>query len=364
MRNSRKRLMILQPYLTPYRLGLFNSIQSQPDISLTLCYFSRPERRRQWKISKPINFAEKQLWSLVLPKTYETNKVYTNVFHLLWITARVRPDAIICCSNREGRILALCKALFRYKLIFWTEVHHKTVSNSNGTNSKLSNYCKQIDSYIVPGKLSAEYVIDRCKAKLGDIFFAPNTVDDRVFHSSSNEISTKFMDNKLRFLFCGNLTKAKGFDLLLRSIRLLNNNPNSQNYHFHILGDGPIEKKQLSNVTFHGYCDTMKCVEIMSKTHVFVLPSLRDCNPLTVLETAKMGHVLLLSDAVGNHPEFIPRCGSIFSAGNFEALHSALLKTLETPRLELQKVAEESRLLGEQITHNVAAEAFLKALNE
>jgi len=45
--------------------------------------------------------------------------------------------------------------------------------------------------------------------------------------------------------------------------------------------------------------------------HVFVMPSLADCNPLSFIEAAKAGNVLLASKGVGNYPELVNGNGYI-----------------------------------------------------
>ena len=356
-------VLIFQPYLTPYRVGLFNELNAQSEVDLTVCYFSKYEKRRKWKINEERQFTEKRMQTIVIPVSFETNKIFFNFFHLRLLLRKLKPDVVVTSQNKIGLFLARFKDKFGYKIVNWTEVHSLAKSNSKFSPKRIQLFWKHTDAHIVPGKLSYEYIISTSKADTTSVFICPNSVSSNQFSTNIGSINEKFASSALEFVFCGSLTKRKGFHLLLEAISKLNHSSNKASFHFSIIGQGPLSPEPFRNATYYGFCSTEKCAEIMRRAHIFVLPSLRDCNPLTVLEASKSGNVLLLSSAVGNHPEFIPECGLLFDKDSSEALYLAILEVLNLQMSKLEKYALQSYAKGNTITDQKSARVMLSALS-
>ena len=58
-------------------------------------------------------------------------------------------------------------------------------------------------------------------------------------------------------------------------------------------------------IVLHPYVTPQEVVKIYNSVDLLLLPSLRDPNPLSVIEALRMGLPLLASNAVGNHFEAI-----------------------------------------------------------
>ena len=96
------RVLLFQPYLTPYRVGLFNALNDYADICLTVAYFSRQEERRKW--TRPVSpcFAEVSLGPWVIGLDYERNLSIPNMRRFTRVLSDVRPDVVICAPDVYG----------------------------------------------------------------------------------------------------------------------------------------------------------------------------------------------------------------------------------------------------------------------
>ena len=192
-----------------------------------------------------------------------------------------------------------------------------------------------------------------------NVFFAPNSVDS-LFNIEKKYIKLLFEERKkLKFLFVGSFISLKSFDTLNEAFDiLLNKYPDIE---FHIAGDGPL--KPLDRAINHGFLTKEQAAELYRQSHVFIMPSLWDCSPLSVVEAAKCGCILLVSDGVGNFPELVTENGEVFKRGEIEAIIKAVEKIMEKSTDDLIKMAELSVQLSSTISHDNTSRAFYNAIN-
>ncbi len=55
-----KKVVILQKYLAPYRVPIFNALAGSPEMDLSLLYYGKPEARRIWSAFPDREFTEVQ----------------------------------------------------------------------------------------------------------------------------------------------------------------------------------------------------------------------------------------------------------------------------------------------------------------
>ena len=104
----------------------------------------------------------------------------------------------------------------------------------------------------------------------------------------------------------GALKKRKGYDVLLHSLRAVQEE--FPNVHLHVFGTGPLEselKEQAmengvrSNVTFHGYVNQSVLKEYLRDAQAFVHPSRSESFSLVRLEAMSTGTPAIVSDTSG-----------------------------------------------------------------
>jgi glycosyltransferase involved in cell wall biosynthesis len=118
----------------------------------------------------------------------------------------------------------------------------------------------------------------------------------------------KLKDTGFHIVFAGRCEKSKGYDLLPVIQKLLE--LDIHKVHWHIAGPGSdSEEKQkiwmAPNVTFYGNLEQEELQMLLCKAHVFILPSLREGLPVSVIEAMKAGAVPVVNDLKGGLQEIV-----------------------------------------------------------
>lgn len=153
---------------------------------------------------------------------------------------------------------------------------------------------------------------------------------------------TQLREEKLKLLFVGRLSFEKGCLVLIDALKLL------PKHHFEvsILGDG-VQRNELQiqakdcDIEFLGFKKNV--VEIMSQYDALIMPSLREGQPLTLIEACCMGMPVVASN-VGGIPELISDGinGILFETGSSQKLSEALVK-LEADFEYLKEASENKK---------------------
>ena len=119
----------------------------------------------------------------------------------------------------------------------------------------------------------------------------PNPVDDLLLYSNRTNVS--------RFLYSGRLEERKGvYDLLKAWSKF----KDRMDIELVLAGDGEIVRcekiisdGQFSNVSVVGWCDRRRMKELLNSSDALILPSYNEGLPMSVLEGASSGLVLVIS---------------------------------------------------------------------
>lgn len=357
-------ILILQKYLMPYRVPLFNAIAERKNINLSVLFYGTKEVRRKSTIYPETKFTYEQSRVLSIKSDYDYN--YDIPLSLYLDLKRFKPDIIICAPDFGGVAALIYTTIHNSKYIIWSEGTHLTEKSRNCLRIP---FRKMIYSrawrFLVPGQLAAAYI--RSFVSNADIFLANNAIQfEECFQITEKELEEKFAKNIVQITFSGSIIKDKGITLLIDAFRsLLNNHPKyQQQYFLKILGTGPLDLRNYydKNIIFTGFIEGQDYIHNMKASHIFVLPSLHDCNPLTVIEALFAGNILIVSDAVGNYPEAVQGNGLVIPTGSSEEIYKALKYILSLPRQELTQMAKRSLELSGNFTVQRSALGFIKAI--
>jgi len=363
-----KKIFILQPYLAPYRVGLFNEIDKPKNVELHLIYFSEYEKRRKWNFNKKYSFKEYQIPQITFSLSYEKNLSIQNIISFLRYVRKEKPDVIVASANIIGYILSIIKKALNYKLIIWqesTEVTEKTNRRNLIIKWMKRSIIKSSDNFIVPGLLShllLKHNYPFLREEL--ILHAPNSVDDD-FEISIDDLYKKYKNLKrLKFYYAGSLTESKGVDILYVVFKKIIENANEYKYEYelNIMGDGDYKNK-VPNSNFKGFLNGNEYINSVKKSHVFILPSRHDCNPLTIVEAIKAGNIVITTDAVGNYPEFVKENGFIIRVNNARELKNKIEFLLKAPQNNLIFMAKKSLEISKNVSHKNSSKAFLSTIS-
>ena len=130
------------------------------------------------------------------------------------------------------------------------------------------------------------------------------------------------------------------------------------------MGTGPLDLNDLRdcNVEFCGFCEKESYYDRFKESHIFVLPSLHDNNPLTVVEGLFSGNVMLLSDGVGNYPAADRDNGMVIPAHSANELKRGLSGILAMSRAELLRMATLSLEIAPDFSVERSVNGFLTAI--
>jgi glycosyltransferase involved in cell wall biosynthesis len=355
----KKKVVLIQGYNTPYRNELFNLISEYKDIDFTLLYVEKRGENRKWKDELHTKFNEVQVNCKIIQVSYEDSVSKISYIDLIIKILKLNPDVII---SQLGKYTILMHYVLFWKkshLIHWSEATSVVAKNVNWFNKRyLQWHLSMPDAYLFPGKQAEEYH-RYCGLPLQDnIFYAPNSVDADYKITEYDLLDKYSRINPLKILFIGSFVERKGFHL----INSLYSKLKEQNaaIELHVAGDGPI--KPVTGIMNHGFINKEDSIKLYKKCHIFIMPSLNDCNPLSVIEAAKTGNCLLVSRGVGNYPELVDGNGYVFEINDendlFEQCNKLLLKTNN----ELLEMAKKSIDLAASISHQNSAQAFYNAI--
>jgi glycosyltransferase involved in cell wall biosynthesis len=358
-----KRIAILQKYLSPYRVPLFNTIADHPDIELTLVYYGKMEERRKATLFSEKRFSEIHCHTWGFKRDYENNLEFP--LSLGRDLGNLKPDVVICAPDLGGLLSLAYSKLHTARYIVWIEATKVTEANISYQKKLLRKLLYSFAwKFIVPGTLSENYVKNFISE--ARIYFANNSIDEDSFEITEKELTEKFEQDTLQITFSGSLIKRKGIVFLLEGFgNLMRQKPElREKCVLRILGTGPLDLGQYreDNITFAGFCEGKLYRDFMKSSHIFILPSLSDPNPLTVIEALFTGNVVIASAAVGSYPEVVNGNGLVIPSGSADEVCKALDDITVLPRGHLAAMAGQSLSLSKNFTTARSADGFLSAI--
>jgi glycosyltransferase involved in cell wall biosynthesis len=156
--------------------------------------------------------------------------------------------------------------------------------------------------------------------------------------------------HRIRFLYCGQLIRRKGVDLLVDAFcKTAERFPRIE---LLLVGEGPLREalteqvpaQHRSRVQFAGFQPVAELPRYFAEADVFVLPSRHDGWGVVVNQAAAAGMPIICSDAVGAAADLIieNENGCIFPAGNAEQLANAIALFAGSPE-RIREFGERSR---------------------
>lgn len=358
------RAVILQPYVAPYRVPLFNALHAMPGLELIVVTYAQPEKRRVWS---HVDFPDRTFEIVAcrdigLSLTYE-RRVQVPL-GLQRVLARVRPDVIVTALDAaalEAQVYARRRGA---GLVLWFEGTQLTEAGRGRVRTFLRReMIRHLDAAVVPGRLSVEYL--RLLGCREPIEIGPNSVEESRFRVSEDEIVRKHSLPTVSIVFSGSLVRNKGVDILVQAYQeVLRRRPGWRHKTtLHLVGTGPLGGHLGgAGVVEHGFLGGENYARMLTQGHVFVLPSLSDCNPLTVVEALNAGNILVVSDHVGNYPEAVRGNGRVVAAGSAPELAAALGQILSLSEDERATMGCRSAQLARHFSVTRSADAFVRAL--
>jgi phosphatidylinositol alpha-mannosyltransferase len=183
-----------------------------------------------------------------------------------------------------------------------------------------------------------------------NIRIVPVAVDPKSFHPDA--------PRRASIAWVGRLVPEKGLHTLIDALVALGCR---RTVPVTIVGDGPMlgnlmlrtHKSGLSrNVTFKGRVGPLQVAKILEASQLFVLPSLKEGLPMTLLEAMASGAAVIASD-LPSIREVLGDAGFYFTPGDDTELAEIMLRVLDDSELRRRKARLAVRLVRERFSWDV-----------
>ena len=209
-------------------------------------------------------------------------------------------------------------------------------------------YLNYFDAVWVPGRLGV---------KLMKFFGVPKHKIFQGLYCSNQNIFKKgktIHKRQKNFLFVGNLVKKKGVAELVNSFKLFLNS--NSDWRLTIVGEGPLKSiiPKHKSIKYLGFKTPEEIAKLMQRSRFLVLPTHIDQWPLVINEATLCGCGLIITDVVGNIPEFSNSKNTLLcKVSSEDSLLASFKKASKLSDKKLDKMYNESlRLSSKYVIKN------------
>jgi len=298
---------------------------------------------------------------IILPdrgfRPYRLFKIYRKWLSLFFIFRLIKvlknDDAQIIHSEDSLKLLSQVLAAWMVgkKFIWQLHTSQKILNNFFLINLFYYFITNGFITMIADSKAALVANFPNIKGLTDKVFFIQPGIEISSFSSNNNKIFCKTpqeLKQKIIIGSIGRLHWAKGFEVLLNSIRYLIFEKRIKLKLF-IAGEGPLREKltKLSkelgltlHVTFLGSVYEIR--DFLESLDYYVQPSISEGFPVAVLEAMASKLPVICTDA-GGLPELIQDgiTGIVVKNNDVDALTNGIVKLLNTDKNELEKMTEE-----------------------
>jgi glycosyltransferase involved in cell wall biosynthesis len=177
--------------------------------------------------------------------------------------------------------------------------------------------------------------------------FAENGVDLDLFSPESSGRSTNC--GSINIMYVGRLIDLKRVDLLIAACAKL---IGDVEFYLHVVGDGPLREaleKQVqqlsltSHVRFYGRLPQSAAADLLRRSDIMVLPSMRECGGAVVLEAMACGVPVIATKWGGPADYIVPNTGILIPPATPEIFVRELAKAMLSMARSPQSRAEMGR---------------------
>ena len=348
-----KKIMIVGPIPPPvggiplYTKKLIDSKYIKKHFDLLLFNTAIPENIRRFE-----TFNERSYFSFlsdgIIPGLKLLFYVFTTFFSFGCFLINKKPDIIQVFTPSfwgfwRGCIYILIAKIFRVKVIFhllnaidvfWEE-------SSELSRSLIMFVLNKSDVLIVQSNGIKNFIGGISNTGVVVIY---NGVE--LWRYNRIYLKDYYSERKLQVIFIGGLSKNKGVFDILRAVQLINN----IDIRFTFVGGGPVNEfvdyaKRIDvsgRVSFTGIISEEKKVDLFMHSHIFVLPSYAEGQPVAILEAMAAG-LPIISTSVGSIPEIVVKGknGFLIEPGDIKNLADKISALAEDSDLR-KKISEHN----------------------
>lgn len=387
LKHGLPRLTILMDVPSPYRTHFFNFLAiclAEQDLDLEVLFMAETVPIRHWALDKST-----LKYKYVICRGFHFH-VSQSSFHLnlgiVLSILRSPPKWLLVGGSWNIPTVILClltRRLFRGRsqTIMWSEANFRSSSQGNILINSLRKWILSgVDAFAVPGEVAIQTIFDHWCIARKPILHLPNLVDEMLFKEKVSALRVikgelrkemGFSIKDLIFLWPARLhEKTKGLLNFLSAIAALVN----ENVKIMIAGEGEDrhlieswinESSLCNNITLLGQKNEEDMVSLYAIADGFLLPSLKDPNPLSVIEALWAGLPILISINCGNYLEAVDEeiNGWVIDPANRNAMRTAFEKLINLTSDERKLFGIRSTQIAElQFATQVNVQRFVNEL--
>jgi glycosyltransferase involved in cell wall biosynthesis len=244
-----------------------------------------------------------------------------------------------------------------------TPIHKQLIKRSLAMGVSLFS-----NSFIVPGKKSSIYLRENTLAKSDDVFLAPNAPN---LIESQKEIEQQYEidKNDLVILYLGQIVNRKRVSDIIKGYNQLEIADDTK-----LLIGGTGDKdyteylKQIaepSTTEFLGWVPDDHVRPLYEIADVYVLPSLQDPYPLTVVEAMSVGTSVIVSEGVGEAGDIVRHgeTGEIVPTKSPNHIEDSLERILTDQGYRESLSKRSKKVIRDTITYEKMLVSFREAIN-
>jgi glycosyltransferase involved in cell wall biosynthesis len=376
LESQSRRLAVLEPQITSYRIPLFNALAEQYEAFWV--YYLRESHRSAaaQSFSEETNFSSRRLAIGRVDGLHIGNGVRES--HALLRTLIGDQISVIISAGYASHLslLGLLYArLMDMPFVLTSASNALSIQRTSGLAGAYRRcFIALADSYVAYSKAAAGSLVDWGAAR-DAVFLAPNAIDNvsykiAVQHqaSAAQAIRASLGLGSPALLFVGRLEAEKGLESLVKAYRLATDEVPC--LHLIIVGDGSLRKsleletQDLPQVHFTGFVQPAHLPAYYALADGLVLPSVRETWGFVVNEAMASGLPVIVTDRVGCAGELVQDGlnGFIVGAGTEEAMADAIVRLFTNTDLR-RRMASGSMEKISEFTIERATQAFDGAIS-
>jgi glycosyltransferase involved in cell wall biosynthesis len=283
-----------------------------------------------------------------------SNRYMLKLSMIPWIMRRLdeRPDAIVHAHDATGGFASAVKV---HPDRFVYTMHGTAASSADwptpfrqGIRRMQRKALRRAKHVFCTDSRAAEHA----KAIRSQLEILSSGVDASAYSRHAGMRPEAYEDGKFVFLFVGRLAKVKGVDILLRALRMMPAEAR-RGMIMAFVGDGPLRNevlasaKEIEEIRFIGTVDHASIPPYYSHADAYVLPSLSEGLPMSLLEAMAAGLPSIASDVGGISTQIQRDALMLVKPGDPEALARAL-QELRTDRGLRETMGMKGRALVQE----------------
>jgi glycosyltransferase involved in cell wall biosynthesis len=384
-RVSAHKFVCLTDVPTPYRVHLFEAMArafENRGVKFEVYFMARTVPLRSWELT-PSDWRFVHHFGAGLHLTKGATTIHLNpsvVFRILRDAPRWLLVGGAWHLPTSVALLGARSLLRTGTTLLWAEANHASMSVRAGSLHRLRQLiANKADAFAVPGRIAANTLRNDWGLKEKPILPLPNLIDEELFGGRVSELRRdravlrkKIGASTTDFVMLWPARLHEETKGLLNFLRPVEGILNSR-VKILIAGEGPdralleawLASSSISGVTLLGWQPEERMLELYALADLFLLPSLRDPNPLSVIEALWAGLPVLISDRCGNYPEAVEEGvnGWVVDPAAETQIQGALEKVLRLTPDELASAgAASARIARQRFSTKANVERFVDSV--